>query len=81
LNINEKKRPLPDAQRFEEMSRVISESFLKRAPISLTVFDNFEDRKVEGIITTVDLAIPRIVDHLVFPFASYGILGAHSYFL
>lgn len=52
--INRRKKPSLDEQQWEEVERALSESIREHVPVTIQVFDPFENREVIGMVTRVD---------------------------
>ncbi|MEV5028537.1 YolD-like family protein [Paenibacillus sp. LPE1-1-1.1] len=72
---NAKEKPILDADAVEDIERIISASHTERTPITLRLFDRFEDLNVIGVVDRIDTHKQRVmVDGDWFQMAE--ILGA-----
>lgn len=55
-----KQRPTLDEQKWEEISRVISESVEHGLEIELIKFGDFQDRSIRGIVEKVDMQLRHL---------------------
>lgn len=55
-----KTKPTLDKQQLDEISSAIQVSYQSNAPITLTVFEEYEDRYKFGIVTNVDPQLKKI---------------------
>lgn len=53
-NLQKKKRPLLDEQEIDRLSYLIAHSMLTEKKITVTLFDDFEERKISGKIRNID---------------------------
>ncbi|PAK55403.1 YolD-like family protein [Paenibacillus sp. 7541] len=47
-------RPTLDSQEMELIERALAESFYKQCAITLTIYDEYEDIKLSGIVTSLN---------------------------
>lgn len=47
-------KPILDDQELQEISSAVYSSFIQRTPISLTLFDEFQNQTITGIVKRVD---------------------------
>lgn len=59
---NEKVRSKPelDPQALEEIQQILAQSMEDHSPITLTLFDAYEDKSVHGIVMRVDQQIRQV---------------------
>lgn len=58
---NAKTKPILDVDAVEDIERVISVSLAERTPITLTLFDRYEDLRVIGVVERIDALGRRIM--------------------
>lgn len=56
-----KTKPTLDVDAIEDIERVISASLTERTPITLTLFDPYEDTQAIGVVERVDTIKRRIM--------------------
>lgn len=58
--LKKKVKPSLDPQKLEEISAIVSDSYTYRLVVQLTVFDEYEDRYVTGVVTYLDAQLKRL---------------------
>jgi hypothetical protein len=53
-------RPILDDQELQEISSAVYSSFIQRTPISLILYNEYENRTVTGIVLRVDSSLQQI---------------------
>jgi hypothetical protein len=53
-------RPMLDDQELQEISSAVYSSFIQRTPISLILYNEYENRTVTGIVLRVDSSVQQI---------------------
>lgn len=59
--LGRKQRPELDEQRLQDIAYMIRQSCQEGTPVTLQVFDDFEDRFVTGVVVRVDQQLRRVI--------------------
>lgn len=57
---NRRERPELDEQQVEELGWQLQEAIESKAPVEITLFGEFRDRVIQGVVTRVDTQIMRV---------------------
>jgi hypothetical protein len=60
INEETRKKPDLDPQALAEISQVLAQSLEDCSPITLTLFEGYEDRSIRGIVIKVDQQLKQI---------------------
>lgn len=60
INENRRERPELDEQQIEELSCQLQEAIESKTPVEITLFGEFGNRIVVGIVTRIDAQIMRV---------------------
>ncbi|WP_028592456.1 YolD-like family protein [Paenibacillus massiliensis] len=55
-----KSKPILDAQEIEQIEQALVNSYNRRVPVELKVFDPFEDVRLSGVVTALNTSIREI---------------------
>lgn len=58
--LEQKKRPLLDEQKLEEISSFIQDSYKHHIAVKITVFDQYEERQYVGVVTHLDPILKKL---------------------